>query len=408
MTPVDEMKATIEQGLPETLRFLRDLVEINSFTGNAGGVDANAARIIRQFEPLGFRAFQFPCRENGTGSHLLLDSGGDGPVIAAISHLDTVYPEEEERRHEFCWKEEGSRIYGPGTYDIKGGTALLWLMMHSMALRDPDLFANARWMLLWNAAEECFAPDFPVLCREKLPASTKCCLVFEGDNNSAGGFSLIRSRKGRGEFRLKVEGRGAHAGNRHHEGANAIRQLARIVEDLESKTDYQGELTVNVGYFKGGLVANRVPHEAEALLEIRSYDQEVYADVRGQIVGLSDRGNVKAASDGFPCNVMATVESEVPPWPVNPATEQLVGIWEQAAIHCGLAIDAGRRGGVGDANALWTDFPTLDGLGPRGGNPHSSERSADGTKIPEFVDATSIVPKALINCVAIRDILSQP
>ena len=46
-------------------------------------------------------------------------------------------------------------------------------------------------------------------------------------------------------------------------------------------------------------------------------------------------------------------------------------------------------------------MPTLDGLGPWGDNDHCSERSADGTKLPEYVDVTSFMPKAALNALGI-------
>jgi glutamate carboxypeptidase len=51
--------------------------------------------------------------------------------------------------------------------------------------------------------------------------------------------------------------------------------------------------------------------------------------------------------------------------------------------------------------------PTLDGLGPWGENDHCSERSADGKKLPEFVEISSFVPKAALNTVAILNLAEE-
>ena len=59
---------------------------------------------------------------------------------------------------------------------------------------------------------------------------------------------------------------------------------------------------------------------------------------------------------------------------------------------------------MSDGNSLWDLVPTLDGLGPWGENDHCSERSADGSKVPEFVLASSFVPKALLNAAALIDL----
>jgi glutamate carboxypeptidase len=65
------------------------------------------------------------------------------------------------------------------------------------------------------------------------------------------------------------------------------------------------------------------------------------------------------------------------------------------------------RGGLSDGNPLWDFVPTLDGLGPWGENDHCSERSADGKKLPEFVEISSFVPKAALNTVAILNLAEE-
>jgi len=59
------------------------------------------------------------------------------------------------------------------------------------------------------------------------------------------------------------------------------------------------------------------------------------------------------------------------------------------------------RGGLSDADHLSHLGATLDGLGPFGGNAHCSERTADGSKLPEYVDPGSFVPKAVMNALAL-------
>ena len=72
------------------------------------------------------------------------------------------------------------------------------------------------------------------------------------------------------------------------------------------------------------------------------------------------------------------------------------------ADELGLAVNCEERGGLSDGNLIWDAAPTLDGLGPWGDNDHCSERSADGAKLPEFVDASTFVPKARLNIAAIQ------
>lgn len=397
----DRLRSALGEAHPRAMEFLKTLVEVNSFTKNVAGVRANAALIERQFAPLGFQARRTPCRLPGTAEHLILDSGGDGPVIACISHLDTVFPPEEEEANGFFWRTEGDRIFGPGTYDIKGGTALMWLMLSVLRVTYPERFGAIRWVLIWNAAEEELAEDFCAACLAELPASTRACLVFEGDNETREKFSLLEARKGLARFRITVQGRGAHAGSAHANGANAIRELAGLVERLEAMTDPTRDVTVNVGVLRGGTSQNRVPHEAEALVEMRAYDQGIFHETLARVQALAGEGRVRAVSDGFPCQIRVETGLVVPPWEGGTPTAELAAFWHAAARETGDFLRVVRRGGLSDANRLSAHFPTLDALGPRGGNAHASEFSSDRSKVPEFVDGSSFVPKALLNLLAI-------
>lgn len=167
-------------------------------------------------------------------------------------------------------------------------------------------------------------------------------------------------------------------------------------------TDYARGVTVNVGTVTGGSVSNRVPHHASAMLEMRAYDPAIYQETRAAILALSGTGDVTADSDGFPCQVTVREIGDVPPWPRNEQTDALISLWKAAAKECHIDLTSASRGGISDGNFLAQRYPTLDALGPRGANAHVSERSADGSKIPEYVDTTSFVPKALVNLLAIR------
>ena len=145
-----------EKHLPGSLDLLRQLVAINSFTANAAGVNAVAKLTAEAFAPLGFKAELVPCATPGTGHHLFLSRSGEGVPVILVTHSDTVFPPEEERQNHFHWDErpEEGRIYGPGTIDNKGGTALIWLMLHVIREAAPDFFNRTSWLIASNAAEE--------------------------------------------------------------------------------------------------------------------------------------------------------------------------------------------------------------------------------------------------------------
>jgi glutamate carboxypeptidase len=248
-----ESRTIAERFLCETYAFLRSLVGINSFTENNAGVRAVAERIAAQFAPLGFGASFHPATNPRHGPHLVLQRAGlpDGPTLALVSHLDTVFPAEEEIRCDFRYREEGRRIYGPGTNDIKGGTAMIWLTLQVLRQLAPEWFDRTNWFVLHNACEEVISDDFRQLCLEHLPRETLACLIFEADGGGDEDFSLVASRKGRAVFRVEVEGRASHAGTQHRSGVNAITHLATVIGALEGETDYATHVTVNVGSVSG-------------------------------------------------------------------------------------------------------------------------------------------------------------
>lgn len=396
----------LTERLPAALELLRRMVAINSFTANPEGVNALGQLTAAAFAELGFSAETVQAADPAFGRHLVLTRrGAGGPTIGLVSHLDTVFPPEEERRNQFVWREEGRRIYGPGTVDIKGGTVMIHMVLDALRHHDPAAFAATRWVLLLNAAEERMAPDFGALCLERL-AGARACLVFEGGRRlHSGEFPLVASRKGRASLRVSAEGYGAHAGNDHQEGANAILQLARAVEQIAALTDYARGRTVNVGTFHGGTVANRVPHQAEAEIELRAFDRAAFQKALDAIMALDGRSDIVSASGANACRLRVTLLDQAPPWPPNPATDELIARWDAAGAALGLRAVPEQRGGLSDGNWLWQHIPTLDGLGPAGANAHCSERSPDGSKDQEFVLRPSFVPKALINLLAIHQLV---
>jgi glutamate carboxypeptidase len=142
---------------------------------------------------------------------------------------------------------------------------------------------------------------------------------------------------------------------------------------------------------------NRVPHEAFAEWECRATHPDVLEEADAAFAALT--GPTETAAF-----LRATRTGHTPPWPGGEDTAGLFAVWRAAAASAGLPAVSVARGGLSDANHLWHLGPTLDGLGPSGGNAHCSERSADGSKIPEYLDVGSMVPKAVMNALALTQL----
>jgi glutamate carboxypeptidase len=402
MQTVAPLKKSLEAKMPEALHMLKEMVVINSYTENREGVNRLAKYTAKCFEPLGFIPEFVPSIIPQFGDHLIMTQPGRSRrCIGMISHLDTVFPPAEEVRNHFHWQPEGDRIYGPGTVDIKGGTIMMWLVLSALREHAPEVFGNITWKLFWNSSEERLTPDLAQLCRSRLDRNTLAALVFEAEGRLGDQRLLVVSRKGRATWRATVTGRGAHAGGKHSHGANAIVQLGKTIQQIAALTNYSQGLTFNVGHVSGGSVLNRVPHSAVAEGEFRAFNPEAFVRGKEALLSLGGPGEVHSPVDGYACQVKVEVFDETAPWPHKPETSRLFSLWRQAGDELSIAVAEEQRGGLSDGNLLWDSVPTLDGLGPWGDNDHCSERSPDGSKLPEFVDVTSFVPKAMLNFCAI-------
>lgn len=405
-----ELTEYLNTRLPVYIDLLRQMVEINTFTANSEGVNHLGNLTAAVFNSLGFSPEFVQSSNPNFGKHLFLhgpsrSSGSQAQssgksTIALVAHLDTVFSPEEERVNDFIFRQEADKIYGPGTVDIKGGTVMAFIVLDAIQKFYPHIFDQLNWLVCLDASEETLSDDFGALCRERIPANALACLIFEGGTPNQAGYPIVTSRKGRAEYLVSVEGRGAHAGNYHKQGANAIVQLADTIKQIASFTDYSQQITFNVGVVNGGSVVNRVPHQAEALVEMRAFSPEIFESGYQKMMSLNGSTSI-SSHDGFPCQVFVKTLSRTEPWPRNEQTDRLYKIWGQAAHNMDTRVFPEERGGLSDGNLLWQHLPVLDGLGPSGSNAHCSERSADGSKDQEYALLSSFVPKARLNIGAI-------
>ncbi|MGJ8639968.1 MAG: M20/M25/M40 family metallo-hydrolase [Opitutaceae bacterium] len=406
----EQLMEVLNAKLPDALARLKHWVSISSYTMDVAGVETLALQIGKDFERLGFEATRLRSTDQRYADHWMLERKGAhalGKSVVCVSHLDTVFSEDERVRNAFEWSEDGKRIYGPGTVDIKGGTALIYLMLDALCEIDPDFVEQVDWRIFLNSSEEVLNPEFAEVVRPFMDSQTRACLVFEADESCAvEECGLVNQRKGRTTYRVTASGLGAHAGSAHHEGVNAIALLAPIAQQIESWTDYNKGLTFNVGVISGGEGRNRVAQTATLEGEMRALDQEVFAHGKSMLVGLPRAVTYTVAGNERSGQLKLEILQEDAAWSANAGSQSLVDIWQSAGAELGIKVFGTSRGGLSDGNHFWETYPTVDGLGPSGGNLHASERCEQTGKLPEYVNRDSFVPKALLNCFAIKRLLA--
>ena len=392
---IEKFTAYCNKNMGRYLGILENMVAINSHTENSKGVDKLGQYTASIFETLGFSSQFFSSRNKSYGKHLICIKKGWAEKtainkVAIISHLDTVYPYEEEQQQKFFFRIDDDRVYGPGTCDMKGGAVVIYMLLECLKEKHPDFFNSLTWYLLFNASEETDSSDFGELCARVLPPDTRAALIFEASSSAGEKVNIVTSRKGRAVFRIESEGRGAHAGVAHHIGVNAIVRLCETIAHLAEFTDYSKGITVNTGLIGGGGALNRVPDNAFADIEMRAYEPEIFNETIEKIKALSSQ------NDGLSLNVKLV--RSVQPWPQNIASDKLYNMWAQAATDMGLKAYHESRGGLSDGNILWKILPVIDGLGPAGSNAHCSGPSPEDQ---EFAVISDFVPKAVLSMIGL-------
>jgi glutamate carboxypeptidase len=259
----------------------------------------------------------------------------------------------------------------------------MWMILRALRELAPERFGKATWKLLFNATEEGGCADFPKLARAEVTPNTRACLIYEPGAPEDDATAIAVQRKGSGRFRVEAFGREAHSGHAHAQGANAIRELARVVERLESLTDYQREITFNVGVIEGGTTVNTVPAHAWCQVDTRAWNTRDFAWARDQVLAQADQASVEG------CRVEVEERPGYPPWPANERSTKLGELIAECGRELGQAIRLRKRGGGSDGCHLWDLLPTVDGLGPVGRDPHCPGREA--------VDRASFVPRAQLS-----------
>jgi glutamate carboxypeptidase len=403
-----KLNSYLTDRLPDYLEMLQEWVGVNSFTANGAGVDELGRKTAVSFAALGFEAEFVPSVNPQFGHHLVLTRPGkSGRKIGLVSHLDTVFPPEEEIRNRFAWREDGERIYGPGTVDIKGGTLIVYMMMSALQAIAPEAYDDVTWVILLDASEEVNGADFGDLCRARLGTGALAALIFEGGAFADEQTKVVVARKGMAIYHVEVEGKAAHSGTSHPEGANAILQLADVVQQIGRLTDYERDLTFNVGTISGGTVTNRVPHFGTAEVEMRAFTPEVYEDGVARMMALDGMTTIVSGNGRFPCKVSVEMVRKTRPWPRNEATDRLFALWREAGAALGIEVVPEERGGLSDGNYFWRQIPSIDGLGAAGGNAHCSEQSADGSKEQEYCLPAAFVPKTMLNVTAVLKLIED-
>jgi acetylornithine deacetylase/succinyl-diaminopimelate desuccinylase-like protein len=203
-------------------------------------------------------------------------------TILLAPHLDTVGADGTR----FIPQRKNGRLHGRGACDTKGSVAAMLSALCELAnaksrpLETEIVFAGL-------IDEEHAQAGSRVLAASRFKAN----LAIVGEPTR---LQVVTAHKGSLWLELETRGQAAH-GATPHLGKNAIHEMARIVDLLETNYAAQlrkrkhkllGAATVNVGTISGGTQPNIVPDVCKISIDRRTLPDETETSVRREITAL--------------------------------------------------------------------------------------------------------------------------
>lgn len=265
---MDNLKSKINEYIDkhrdEIIETWRDIVNLESFHGEAENINLCAAKIRKEFEKEGFKCRSIPVG-GGHGDVLagIMGEDREGEPILFSGHMDTVFPKGKLGENPFHI--EGDKAYGPGVLDMKGGIVIA---LYTVKALNHIGYDKRPIKILFVGDEECLhygANTADVIMKEGKGAA--CAFNME---TGLVDDSLCVSRKGKTEIQIFVEGVEAHAGSDFFAGKNAIVEMAKKIEDLANLTNKDAGTTVSVGVINGGTMSGAVPKHCEIAVDMRA------------------------------------------------------------------------------------------------------------------------------------------
>jgi glutamate carboxypeptidase len=153
-------------------------------------------------------------------------------------------------------------------------------------------------------------------------------------------------------------------------------------------------VTVNAGVIEGGTRANVVADRCRLHVDVRSPRDDTFDQALDEVRAIADTSII----DGITSTV--EVRDAHRPFEKTEASARLIRLAQEIADELGFEVGDQATGGASDGNTVAAQgVPTLDGLGPIGGDPHGPD---------EWLDLTSVVPRVSMLAALIARVSGEP
>jgi glutamate carboxypeptidase len=374
-SPTD-LRSLIAPRFDEYVDALREMVSIDCGSFTPDGVNRIADLCEKRLRDAGFdidrRQHEPEGGEEQLGDVVIGTAWGrGGRRLLLIGHMDTVFS--EGTAADWPFRVEGTRAFGPGVIDMKSG--LLGGLFALEALREAGFESFGRISYVCNPDEEIGSLFSKPIIRD-IARDSDAALVLEGGRENG---NIVSARKGVADVVIDVTGRAAHAGVNPGRGRSAVVEAARKVLALDQLSGRWPGVTVNPGVIEGGTRSNVVAERCRVHVDVRSPEDRTFDEALEEVTRIA----VQATLDGV--TGRAEIREAHRPFERTESSAPLVAMVKDIAGELGFDVEDQSTGGASDGNTTAAEgVPTLDGLGPVGGDPHGPD---------EWLDLASVVPR---------------
>ena len=384
----DAVYRAAEAARPATLDLLKEMVNIDSGTGDVTGGNKIATLLAARLTALGATVRREPAEAPNLPDNMVAVFHGTGKGrILLIAHTDTVFGPGTAAARPF--QIDGDRAHGPGVGDEKAGVALALSAL--TILRDLKFTNFATITLLIDTSEEQGSPGSTKLIKALAPQHDVEFNMEPGDAPDA----ITVWRKGSSRIHIRVKGRAAHAGVAPQDGRNAALELIHQLDSIAGTFPLSGDgTTVNLTVLKAGERPNIIPDAAEAIVNARFRKPEDLPQIIGK---LEAAAKVTAVPD---TSVSVSADPGFPPLVEDENTDALATHAQAIYAEIGKTLTKAGNGGASEsAVAQAAGTPALDGLGMVGGDFHTDH---------EWADLNGLVPRLYLITRLIMDMGAKP
>lgn len=290
----------------------------------------------------------------------------EGPTLVLCGHLDTVGT--EGMISPFEPKLEGTRVYGRGSCDMKGGVAAI--MVAAAALAKRPLAGNVLVALVVDEEYASIGAQDFVAHHE-----ADACIITE----SSGG-ALIVAHKGFVWLEVNTHGRPAH-GSRWDIGISAIGKMGRVIEALDHFDEHElrrrshplmGPASQHCALIEGGSGLSTYAERCTLKIERRTLPgetpEEILQQVRDLVSSVAEDADVRLLLHRPPlvcppnARVSECLKKAIHSVGGAAPAEIGVGSWMDSALFSAAGMETVLYGPVGEGLHELVEWVDLDSV----------------------------------------------